>query len=101
MVENPASQGHVGTLSGNVDVVPAQRFHNEFENVDKAHTDRQNQQGIDDVIGNNPVVNGHDEKRRRQGKQVHEHGRQGDMAIDRPIARHDPPEPPPGTGIVS
>ena len=95
MLEDAAGEADVRDPPGRVDEVAAQRLQDEIEGEDREGPDRQYPKRVDRVVRHHPIVDVHDEQRRRQGEGVDHDGGDQDFGVGRPLAEQGRPEPVP------
>ena len=88
LLEDPAGEPDVGHPPGAVDEIAAQVAQQEVEQEDGQHADREHPERLDGVVRHHPVVDVHDEQRRRQREQVDQ-----DRGEQRPRHRSARPAP--------
>ena len=88
-----AGHQNVGVAAGHVHEIAAQVPEREVEKEGDADTHRQHPQGLKGVVGHDPIIHVHGEKRRGDGQQVDENRSQDDVSVNGQKMKNGAPEP--------
>ncbi len=93
MFENVGGQYDVDLSSRHVDDVAPHQAKRKIKDNCEQQPDRQGDEGGHGAVGDDAVVDVHDEQRRRQGEHVHDECRDGDVTVICPELADGRPEP--------
>ncbi len=93
VLEDVRRQDDIELLAGHVDDPAADHAQHEIEDNGDAHADRQGDERGNCAVRHDAIIDVHNEKRARQCQHVHDQRGGRDMAVIRPEAADDRPEP--------